>query len=69
MFNETFDPEIDNVTLCSKLIKEQISFVSVELASKTFMRSITDQQINFLGQLSSLGTNRMQVDHVIAYFK
>ncbi len=52
MFNETVLPEND---FCAKILNEQIAFVSVELASASFMRSITDERTNFLGQLSSLG--------------
>ncbi len=55
LYNETFDAEEDYFNHCRKLLKEQISIVSVELASKTFLRSITDKRISFLGQLSSLG--------------
>ena len=52
MFNETGNSYDE---FCAKIISKQIAFVSVELAAKTFLRSITDERINFLGQLSSLG--------------
>ncbi len=52
LYNETMPEDIE---FCSKIVREQLSFVSVELASNTFMKSITSQRINFLGQLSSLG--------------
>ncbi len=53
LYNETLTQ--DDMEFCEKIVKEQLSFVSVELASKTFLRSVTNQRINFLGQLSSLG--------------
>ncbi len=56
MYNETLMFDDVNLDLCSRIVTEQLAFVSVELASKTLTRSISNQRINFLGQLSSLGT-------------
>ena len=55
LYNETSTS--DEMAFCEKIVREQLAFVSVELASKTFLRSVTNQRIKFLGQLSSLGNS------------
>ncbi len=41
--------------LCRKMVTKDIALVSVEIASKSMMRSVRDRRINIMGQIASLG--------------
>ncbi len=46
---------LDIMELCQKLAKEQLALVSVELASPTFLKSVTNRRVSFIDRVSTLG--------------
>jgi hypothetical protein len=55
---KTVDEDGVNVTyeICKEYVKEYVSIINVEIATKTLMRSIKDKRVSFPDMLAALGT-------------
>ncbi len=43
------------IDLCKEIVTNDLALVSVEIASKSMMRSVRDRRITVMGQIASLG--------------